>query len=173
MDSSRAVLLDRVPAAPAKAPRGWGDTAGTRIAHPDHLVLGRRRMTLVEGPGVDPIQKGHPALGWEGDERFALYVDRTSAEWVLVRLEADGRYRVSATTDPVAHSISAIDVVGHLIRWLVEHDCARGYDPYADVVAHNDRREAELDAAFSDRIVNDLAPRLAHALRRDGVDGWA
>jgi len=60
-----------------------------RVRHPDHLVVAGRNLTLVDDPLVAPLAAGYPPLGWEGDPRLALYIDRLRGEWVLVRFEAE------------------------------------------------------------------------------------
>jgi hypothetical protein len=143
-----------------------------RVAHPDHLRLGRRALTLVDDHLTRPIQAGQPTMGWEGDHRLALYVDQRRGEWVLVRLEASGVYGVVATTDPAALALSPVDVVGQLIAHLVAHDVRRGFDPLAAVETHNAARERAADVAFEDQVANDVAPRLRHAFRKDLGAHW-
>lgn len=144
------------------------------VDHPEYLRLPRRGGVLqrIDDPLVAPIRDGYPPLGWEGDARYALYADPQRKSWVLVRLEGDGVYRPEAETTFAAAGVGAIDVVGQLLQFLVSHDTRRGYDVVADVDAHNAALDREQDRVFSDRVVNDLAPRLRHALRKDGVDGW-
>ena len=152
---------------PILAPR---EQTVERVAHPDVLRLGGRHLLLVDDPFTRPIQDGHPTLGWEGDARLALYVDQPNKQWVLVRLERDGVYRITATTDLASVAHAAIDIVGQLVTFLVEHDIRRGYDVVADIDAHNDARERRLDDDFSDFILGEAGPRLKHALRKDGID---
>jgi len=143
-----------------------------KVAHPDHLRLGSRALTLVDDHLTRPLQTGQPTMGWEGDHRLALYIDQRRGEWVLVRLEATGTYGIVATTDPVARALSPVDVVGQLIAHLVDHDVRRGFDPLVDVDTHNAARDRALDAAFDDRITNEVGPRLRHAFRRDLGAHW-
>lgn len=152
--SSRAIILEQPV-----------DTT----VHPDHLTIGKRQLHLVDDPLTRCIAGGYPTLGWEGDPRMALYVDGPNGQWVLVRLEADGVYRISTITDPVALNMPPVDVIGQLIVWLVAHDGRRGYDAYNDMEAKNARREAEIDAKFEDEMTNDSFPRLRHAFKRDGL----
>lgn len=138
-----------------------------RIAHPDHLVVTGRALTLIDDPLVAPLGDGYAPLGWEGDARLALYIDRRRGEWVLVRLEADATYRIVATTDLLAQHLAPVDVVGQLVSFLVTHDARRGYDVVADIDAHNARTEAAAEADHAEFVAGELAPRLRHALRRD------
>ncbi len=135
--------------------------------HPDHLRIGIRRLRLVDDELTRRIQTGYPTLGWEGDARMALYIDARGGEWVLVRLEHDGVYRITTTTDPVALALAPIDVIGQLVAWLVDHDGRRGFDPLVAAMSANADRAARLDADFDDEMANDIAPRLRHALKRD------
>lgn len=138
-----------------------------RVAHPDHLVVAGRLLSLIDDPLVAPLGGGYAPLGWEGDRRLALYIDRRRGEWVLVRLEVDATYRIVATTDLVAQHLAPVDVVGQLISFLVSHDARRGYDVVADIDAHNAGVDAANDADHADFVAGELAPRLRHALRRD------
>lgn len=146
------------------------ETTYDRVAHPDVLTIGKRSLLLVDEPLTRPIQDGHPTLGWEGDARFALYIDGRTKQWVLVRLEADGVYRITTETDMGAVGKGAIDVVGELIVFLVTHDQRRGFDVIRAIDSHNEARERDLDRRHSDFVLNEVAPRLKHALRRDGLD---
>lgn len=155
------------PAAPREHALG-------RVAHPEYLRLPGRpaAITLIDDPLIAPLHDGYGPLGWEGDPRLAVYVDGNARSWILVRLEADGQYRPVAETGLGAAHVAPVDIVGQLIQFLVTHDSRRGYDPLADADRHNALLEAEQERQLSDRVVNDLAPRLRHALRKDGVDGW-
>lgn len=162
MDATGAVQF----AVPRRAPSARELTLA-RVVHPDHLVIGDCHLTLIDDPLVAPIGDGYAPLGWEGDRRLALYVDRRRGSWVLVRLEADQQYRIAARTDVVAQALAPVDIVGHLISFLVTHDSRRGYDAVAEIDRHNARTEAANEAALVDHLEHELTPRLHHALRRD------
>lgn len=138
-----------------------------RVAHPEHLRLGARRLVLIDDPFVARLADGDPTMGWEGDARLALYVDSAAGEWLLVRLETDGTYRISAVTDMGATGLSGVDLVGHLVSFLVTHDGHRGYDPLAEIDANNAAVEAAADAQLEDWVSGEGADLLAHALRAD------
>lgn len=165
MEHRGAVLLAPTPRRPISGLTS--DGASGPPVHPDWLVIGRRRLRLVDDPVTRPIQDGHPTLGWDGDARMALYIDTLAGEWVLVRLEFDEVYRITTSTSFMAQHLSATDVVGQLIVWLIDHDGRRGFDPYAAMVAANTARDNALDAAFDDEMAGDILPRLRHAFRRD------
>lgn len=148
----------------------------TLTAHrfPDPLRLGEggsgntraRQLTLIEDPLVSPIQKGEPILGWEGDERMALYVDHLTGEWLLVRFEHDGVYRVVVGVSIDAYS--GHEIVPFLITWIVEHDTRRGFDPISSVIEHNARLDAENQSGL-DALASEAADRVAHGIRKDGL----
>lgn len=82
---------------------------------------------------VDMLHNGVPALGWEGDERLALY--RTEdGRWELWRLEDDGEMRC------VCRSRPGMRLDETLIMRLVEHD-SRKRDVMADLIRDNDALE--------------------------------
>lgn len=135
------------------------------VDHPEHLRLDGRTLTRIDDPLVAKITHGDPTMGWEGDLRFALYAG--PGQWVLVRLEHDNVYRRTATTTLGAVGHGAVDIVGQLVAFLVSHDTRRGFDPAAHVQAHNDRRDAALDAEHDDFVADEIAPKLRWAVKRD------
>lgn len=138
-----------------------------RVHHPDPLlVAGRAPLTRIDDPVAARCQKGDPTFGWEGDERLQLYLDQRAREWVLVRLEHDGVYRVTLTAPAGFHS--AFDVVAEMVLALVRTDVRRGFDPHAEVVASHERVDRAREAAHRE-LVEETADRMASALRRDGV----
>ena len=136
------------------------------VTHPDPLRIAGRQLTLIEDPLADVLRDGDRVLGWGGDPRLALYLDHPGREWVLVRLEHDNVYRIALGMDAGPHS--GVEVVAHMVSWLVEHDSQRGYDVLADVIAKNNRREAVADAKATEQN-EELALRLQHGFRKDGV----
>ncbi|MGH9266732.1 MAG: hypothetical protein ACRD0D_00990 [Acidimicrobiales bacterium] len=129
----------------------------------------RRCLVLerIDDPLVAPLAEGCPVLGWEGDRRLCLYADRLRSRWALMRLEADGRYRISRVTGMAA--VGGVDLVGALLLWLVAHDRRRGYDPMAEVAAAEAAVERAGDAELDDWALNEGSPRLRRALEADGV----
>jgi len=132
-----------------------------RVKHPDPLRLGGRTLERIDDPLVRPLQDGYPPLGWEGDERMCLYADRQHSQFLLVRLEWDGQYRIEKTTTITAGTISPVDLVAQLIADIVESDHHRGHNPYSAVAAANEAVEAE-----ADREIADWAGEQARQLRR-------
>lgn len=141
------------------------------VAHPEAHRLGRDGkgdlILLVDDPFVAPLQKGDPTMGWEGDVRVALYINPRRRRWELWRLEVDGRYRMTCCTPIEAHS--GPDVVANFISFLIAHDTRRNVDVLGDVDGHNDTVDKAHADATSDFHRNELAPRLAFALKRDGA----
>jgi hypothetical protein len=141
-----------------------------RVDWPLVLSIGRAVLYLVDDtdPSLRPLWEGDTVLGWEGDSRLRVYVCPKRATWELVRLEADGTYtscsRFAEGTYPVA------EMVGQWVLWLVTHDGRRGFDVLADQDRQEAKAEATRDAELTEKIAEDVQPRLAHALRKDGVD---
>lgn len=136
-----------------------------RIEHP----LGLHGAVRVDHPVVDAIQQG---IGWwEGDPRLALYADAKRGMWLLYRLEHDGVYRLEGhQRQPLPGQRGMTlgeDLLNTILTHYAEHDLRRGFDPIAQLDAHNDAREAQLDAELSDFAVNDFADRFRFALRKE------
>jgi len=133
-----------------------------RVDHPDFLH-GRSIVNLHEL--ADRIQKGDPAVGWEGDPRICLAKYRdpdTREEWYeLWRLEHDGEYR------KIARLRGDLDP-SNVTRRLVENDTRRGFDVKEAVDRHNAKVE-EARLAPSREKLSAAAEKLAWALKRDGA----
>ena len=118
---------------------------------------------------IDKIHNGDPTKGWEGDERLAVYRSRTPAGDVyeLMRLEDDGEYRRVVATQPGDPFDDAI------ITWLVQNDRRRKPDHWSiadEINRHNAKLDADADAARSEWVREDFAPRLRKAIMKD--QGW-
>lgn len=88
---------------------------------------------------MDYLHFGHPTMGWEGDERLALYRG-PEHRWELWRLCEDNVMRMICRSKP--DQKLGLD----LIARLVEHDARRGVDPAELVIVHNERLQAKRDA---------------------------
>ena len=112
------------------------------VVHPDTQDNGA--WLRVDHPVLAPLFDGAPDLGWEGDSRLVVYLHLEAQTFCLWRLEANGEYM------PVAHMPAGASLtnesVNKLITRLVEIDQRRGFDPYADVIATQDRVDAEAEA---------------------------
>jgi hypothetical protein len=139
-----------------------------RVDHPDPLRLDTgRELELIVDPLADKLAKGDSILGWEGDERLALYVDRRGRTWELFRLEHDGLYR-GVMRFP-AEQWRGPDVVAEMIVQLIASDTRRGFDPFAAIERHQTELE-RAKAAEREAFYDEAADRLAHGLIKDGVD---
>lgn len=139
-----------------------------KVKHPEFLRLApwdTDVRELVEDPVADKIAKGDPIFGWEGDDRLALYINRTLGEWQLVRLESDGQYRITTTVPGIRRGF---DVVAGLVLWLVESDVRRGFNPHLAIVEHQVKKERAKEAA-TDEFEQEAAERVVHGLIKDGA----
>lgn len=109
------------------------------------------------------LREGDPVRGWEGDPRLELYFHRDQDQWSLLRCEVNGDQALVARCRP------GVAPDERLLDELLARDVRRGYDVHAAVVAHNETLEAARDQANVDAMVEEGAPRLKHALKRDGV----
>ncbi len=138
----------------------------TRVAHPDPMpehVAGPGVILIVD-PVADPITRGDPTLGWEGDARLGLYFNVPRRAFELWRLETTGAYmRVARLPGAGSGGINAPEAVARLIVHLVTHDTRRGYDVKADVDAHNRTLDRVAAKATADKLSGELV------LKRAGV----
>jgi hypothetical protein len=134
-----------------------------KLWHPEHRPEG----VLWTAPEVQEIvrriQHGYPELGWEGDPRLAVYWNRETERWEIWRLCEDGEYRM------ILRSAPRTRLDERVIHVLLQHDAWRGYDPKVAVDRHNARVDREKERIASERN-EDLADKLAHALKKDGVE---
>ena len=137
------------------------------LAHPEWVAGRRLWLDPVMADIIDKIRDGDPTRGWEGDPQLAVFSQDTpeGMRWELMRLEDDNEYRLVARSKPgVVFDERVIDM-------LVRNDRNRNpnRDLHAEIVAHNERRDAEVDKAADEYIVEEVAPRLHHALKRDRI----
>jgi|SaaInlStandDraft_1057018.scaffolds.fasta_scaffold13185_4 hypothetical protein len=138
----------------------------TGLLHPQT----QNGRTLWVDTGMDDLIKkihhGDPVLGWEGDERLAVYANQTQGGMVfeLWRLEEDEQYRHVMHTqpnDPFDHQI---------IRWLVENDKRRkpkGWSLDAEIKEHNTALDDAKEQQRKEWVREEFGPRLLHAVRKD------
>lgn len=141
----------------------------TGILHPT-VINGRYewRDTGMDGL-IHKIQHGDSVHGWEGDPRLAVYALRTPLGMVfeLWRLEEDEEYRRVVATQPGDPFDDAI------IVWLVQNDRRRkpdNWDLHAEISAHNDRIDGDLEQQRSEWAREEIGPRLRKAMMKDA--GW-
>lgn len=149
----------------------------TTVSHPDELVFARKHpldpivMLRVDDVFTEQVTKGDPVLGWEGDSRLAVYMapprdGHATGTYELCRLEHDGTYRSICRHAAV---LRGPEIMVAFVRWLIAHDTRRGYDPNVDIDTANAKATKAHDDALSDWARNDLADRLHHAMRKDGL----
>ena len=123
---------------------------------------------LVDHPTVRPLQNGAPDLGWEGDNRLAVYLHNGTKTFVLWRLEAHGEYMPVAKL-PEGRSITP-ESINSLIRNLVRIDGRRGFDAGAEVEAAQDAHNAALDEARRENVAA-MADKLHYGLAHSHLPG--
>lgn len=137
--------------------------AANEMIHPQ--VVNGRNLWLGAGVSelIRKLHYGDPTLGWEGDPRLALYIEkdpRTAEDrWVLSRYEADGEYR------DILRSRPGVTLDERLIIRLMEHDTRRGFNPVDVVEQAYDPAGGPLTAA--DEQAMEGLERAYHGLRKD------
>ncbi len=139
--------------------------------HPDPLPVqwGGPGWVLIDDPMAYPIQRGDPCLGFEGDDRLALYLNVAKGRWGLWRLEGDSQYRL--VTSRATIETRGPELVASLIAGLVAHDTRRGFNAHEHVVKQNTLVD-EAVAKHWDARHSDLNDKLRWGLKRDGADNY-
>lgn len=128
------------------------------IDHPEWLH--GRRLWDGSPEFVGRLQHGYDVVGWEGDEKLALYW--SPPRWEVWRLEDDGEYRMVCRSQP--HALFDDRLLADLCRWDVRR---RRRDLHAEVADHNEKVKARNRQHHLDYMTEEAIPRLQHALRRD------
>ena len=121
----------------------------------------------VSSDFIDKLQNGDPTIGWEGDPNLWVEsVDNTGVRYFELwgwKLDGSGKYRV-CESDPD----TPFDE--RLLVKLCEIDGKRNpnRDIHAEVVAHNDKLDADQQATQDEWVAEEIAPRLRRALQKDG-----
>jgi hypothetical protein len=136
---------------------------GQVLEAPEILRAPDGERVRIDDPVADRIKKGDPIFGWEGDERYQLYVNYKIGRWELWRHEDDGVMRLNLV---VPGFVSGVDVVPYLIEWIVTHDGRRGFNPTDLVIKESLRHQREREAEGHARN-EEAADRLHHALVKD------
>lgn len=120
-------------------------------------------MFEMDSDLIDALHNGYSPLGWEGDPLLFLAWNRESQRIELWRhnLNRDGQPGLVMRSRP---GVKVADM--NIIRFLVEHDGRRGYDPAAEIKKHNDARRKELLDAQRDKM-GEAAERLYHGFQKD------
>lgn len=130
------------------------------LLHPEWVGGRRLWMESAMTALIDKLHYGDPVRGWEGDPRLAVYW--APPVWEIMRLEHDGQYRLVCRSKP------GVPFDERLIDALVANDRQRAtVGLYERIEAHNDRVEARHRAALNERLAEDVAPRLRHAIGRE------
>jgi len=133
------------------------------LSHPQ-WVAGRRLW--IDGGMQDLIHKlhhGDPTIGWEGDERLAVYFNDDTKCWEVMRLEDDNVYRLVARSKP------GVQFDDRFIVLLCETDRQRRRQSLHDeIVANNEAVDRARQAETDTFIAEEAAPRLRHAILKDG-----
>lgn len=111
---------------------------------------------------IHRLHYGDNVIGWEGDERLAVYYDEPERRWEIMRLEDDGVYRLVCRSAPGV-------VFDERILWrLCEWDRNRRTRSLVEeVLANNERLDREKQQASDTYIAEEVAPRLRHALMKE------
>jgi hypothetical protein len=113
---------------------------------------------------VDKITYGDPVIGWEGDDRLAVFLECRNPEiWAIYRLEDDNKWRHVVRTEP------GIPFDERVLHWLCQHDTRKNDIDLDKLVKEaNEKVEAERDAKIDEWENEEIFPRLKHAMRKDG-----
>lgn len=131
---------------------------------PHQTADGKR--CLLESDVLDiarRLTEGDPTLGWAGDPDLWLELDQTTDTFVVCRYDPTTGREMDVTrwSPPLT--------AGLLVRLRDGDSHRRGNDPVARALAADDAHEADL-ARQQDELSHETATRLAHAMRRDGMD---
>lgn len=128
------------------------------VVHPQYLEDGL--FLLIEHPGLKPLE--------DYDDRYAIYENLQTQQFVLFRLQHDNIYRPEATLPPGRFLNEA--TINALITRLIDHDTRRGFDPYLDIVK---AQEAHVQAQKSERRawIEEVGDKLHWGLSRSYLPG--
>lgn len=135
-----------------------------RFEHPEWRrdARGRQRQLWL-APEVQEVVDQLAAL----DDRLALYLEEDPggrSRWVLERFGEDGQYHVVTRSRPGADLKALPYLLAQRDTWR------RGYDPVAEMIAHNEARRAELEHEHNEKLVAALE-KVAHGWDKDTHGG--
>ena len=138
--------------------------ASNQVLHPEYKGSARLWQDPEVSDIVHKLHYGDPTLGWDGDPRLALYLERTPAgqRWVLERLEADGKYRKVCQARP------GVALDNSLVMHLVAHDLREQKE--GEFLAHLDRLNEKVERAqqsAAEEKMQEAFERVAYALDKD------
>lgn len=132
------------------------------LFHPEWVAGRRLWLDTAMRDLLDKVNRGDPVKGWEGDEQLAVYYNEPEHRWELWRLEDDGEYRFICRSLPDA--VFDDRIIDALLHWDRNRRQIALHD---EIVARNEKVEAEQDAATDLAMTEDVAPRLRHAFRKE------
>jgi hypothetical protein len=118
-------------------------------------------MVEMQGDVLDMLRFGYAPLGWEGDPRLTLAYNRVEDRIELWREEDDGEFRIVTRSRP---GMRTVDM--NLVKFLVDHDRQRGFDPQKAVDDHNEKI-LKHNYEKTQGAIDEAADRLHGALRKD------
>jgi hypothetical protein len=134
------------------------------LTHPEYVNGRRLWVDPLMSDLIHKLHHGDPVIGWEGDERLAVYFDGPSQRWELWRLEDDNEYR------KVCHSPPGGTFDERVLVQLCEWDMRRRTRDLLDEInEHNDKVTAAKQAESDDYFREEANPRLRHAMEKDGL----
>jgi hypothetical protein len=138
------------------------------VLHPEWVDGKRLWIDPLMQDVIDRVRFGDGLLGWEGDERLAVYAvpeaDGRETAWQIMRLDEDEQLRHVATTKP------GEPFDDRIIMWLIAHDRRRkpdNWDIGLEVEQRNEAVDADKARRADELVSEELAPRLRAALRKD------
>lgn len=114
---------------------------------------------------IEKLHFGDPTKGWEGDPQLYVIAETfpDGTVWELWRHEENG-HRSLIEKSPVGYPFDE-----RLLEQLCKLDKHRRHrDLHAEIVASNDKKDAETLSERNAYIAEEFAPRLRHALIKDG-----
>ena len=115
-----------------------------------------------------PLTEGEPSLGWEGDSRLVIYLHLKNQNFVLFRLEADNDYKPIAKL-PTGRPLDQAQI-NSLIVNLIKHDHRRGFDPYEEIMAAQEKIRADEAQVRADQMAQ-LGDKIHWGLARSYLPG--
>lgn len=131
-----------------------------------HTAPDGRRM-MVESDVLDicnRIQQGDPTTGWAGDPGMWVEFDVPRNAFVVRRIDP----RTGGEVDVMSYR-PPLDT-GLLVKLAQGDTQRRGNDPVKRILEENTARERAQEAEFDSYVEEEVAPRLVHAMREDGLD---
>lgn len=118
-------------------------------------------MVEIDSGVVDALQNGYAPLGWEGNRNLFLAWNRLTQRMELWLKGDNGMCHLIMQGPPGGRVVDM-----NIIKFLVEHDTRRGYDPYKEIAEHNHKvREKHLDEQRDK--MGEAAERLYYGFQKD------